>query len=523
MRHSPFCHPLTHVPTPTPTVPSPSHPLDQPHHTISLHQHIQRINHRNPTPSLPHPLQSLPQPTLYSSPPTVQMHNRIHLRTLIGPVPRSPDAAQATDQDHVEHGATTPDLSDDAQFHVEGGPQHPKDGDAQHPTDLDAQQPAAITTDAGAATPPAADPLTTNDGWTPDQAHAAPQADGVPHVDALPATPTAPHPDRASLPLHESYYNLPTFYDNNSSAWRLQCTPPPHATVSYHHHLPKHTKHPHSHNHPHFQTTCSKPATPHHSTFSQLPYPHASRWPQLRRYRKISDPPCAATTSRMPKDLSSGSEKSAATPPSTGFTTDQLLAMSQMLHSAGYVPNDRGIHSIRWIEVDSLYPAMIISLHDPGLFQENKIPFQAPPPFGVTAADWQSNPPAVNCFTFVHGTSFQAGSEILREGQLRPTALPKGTRADACVVYGAATPGDISDYTVETATAQLLKRPKGRNDIIMLCSLSTTEAHYKASWSSLTDEAHVCRRRGILRNSDRWGAHAGHLHVQGLIMVGHNR
>ena len=206
-----------------------------------------------------------------------------------------------------------------------------------------------------------------------------------------------------------------------------------------------------------------------------------------------------------------------------GFTTDQLLAMSQMLHSAGYVPNDRGIHSIRWIEVDSLYPAMIISLHDPGLFQENKIPFQAPPPFGVTAADWQNNPPAVNCFTFVHGTSFQAGSEILREGQLRPTALPKGTRADACVVYGAATPGDISDYTVETATAQLLKRPKGRNDIIMLCSLSTTEAHYKASWSSLTDEAHVCRRRGILRNSDRWGAHAGHLHVQGLIMVGHNR
>ena len=206
-----------------------------------------------------------------------------------------------------------------------------------------------------------------------------------------------------------------------------------------------------------------------------------------------------------------------------GFTTDQLLAMSQMLHSAGYVPNDRGIHAIRWIEIDSLYPAMVISLHDPNLFQESKIPFQAPPPFGVTASDWQSNPPAVNCFTFVHGTSFQAGAEILREGLLRPTALPKGTRAEACVVHGAATPGDISDYTVETATAQLLKRPKGRNDIIMLCSLATTEAHYKASWSSLTDEAHVCRRRGILRNSDRWGAHAGHLHVQGLIMVGHNR
>ncbi|OLQ12522.1 hypothetical protein AK812_SmicGene3542 [Symbiodinium microadriaticum] len=172
-----------------------------------------------------------------------------------------------------------------------------------------------------------------------------------------------------------------------------------------------------------------------------------------------------------------------------GFTSDQLLAMSQMLHSAGYVPNDRGIEAIRWVEIDSLYPTMVISLHDPDLLEENKIPFRAPPPFGVTASEWQTNPPAVNCYTFVHGTSFQAGAEILREGLLRPTALPKGTRAAASVVYGAATPGDISDYTVQTATAQLLKRPKGRNDIIMLCTLATTEAHYKASWSSLTDEA----------------------------------
>ena len=96
---------------------------------------------------------------------------------------------------------------------------------------------------------------------------------------------------------------------------------------------------------------------------------------------------------------------------------------------------------------------MVISLHDPDLFEENKIPFRAPPPFGVTASEWQTNPPAVNCYTFVHGTSFQAGAEILREGLLRPTALPKGTRAAASVVYGAATPGDISDYTVQTATA----------------------------------------------------------------------
>ena len=206
-----------------------------------------------------------------------------------------------------------------------------------------------------------------------------------------------------------------------------------------------------------------------------------------------------------------------------GYTRDQLVDLSQMLHAAGYVPNDRGIEAIRWVEIDSLYPTLVISLHNPDLFEENSIPFRAPPPLSVTASEWQTNPPAVSYYTFVHGTSFQAGAEILHEGILRPIALPRGSRATASVVYGAATPGEGSDYTVQTATAQLLKRPKGRNDIILLCTLATTEAHYKASWSSLTDETHVCRRRGILRNSDRWGAHAGHLHVQDLLMVGHNR
>ena len=146
-----------------------------------------------------------------------------------------------------------------------------------------------------------------------------------------------------------------------------------------------------------------------------------------------------------------------------GYTRDQLVDLSQMLHAAGYVPNDQGIEAIRWMEIDSLYPTLIISLHDPDLFEGNSVPFRAPPPFGVTASEWQTNPPAVSYYTFVHGTSFQAGAEILREGILRPTALPRGSRATSSVVYGAATPGDISAYTAQTATAQLLKRPKGRN------------------------------------------------------------
>ena len=68
-----------------------------------------------------------------------------------------------------------------------------------------------------------------------------------------------------------------------------------------------------------------------------------------------------------------------------GYTRDQLVDLSQMLHAAGYVPNDRGIEAIRWVEIDSLYPTPVISLHDPDLFEGNSVPFRAPPPFGVTS------------------------------------------------------------------------------------------------------------------------------------------
>ena len=37
------------------------------------------------------------------------------------------------------------------------------------------------------------------------------------------------------------------------------------------------------------------------------------------------------------------------------------------------------------------------------------------------------------------------------------------------------------------------------------------------------DEAYICRRRGIFRNPERWGAHAGHLWVKALLLVGYNR
>ena len=211
-----------------------------------------------------------------------------------------------------------------------------------------------------------------------------------------------------------------------------------------------------------------------------------------------------------------GSEKSAATPPSTASPPINFLPCRRCCILQGMFSTTGAFKPSGGWKSTTYTPPWSSLCMTPTSSRRTKYLF-------VLRHLSVSQPPAVNCYTFVHGTSFQAGAEILREGLLRPTALPKGTRAAASVVYGAATPGDISDYTVETATAQLLKRPKGRSDIIMLCTLATTEAHYKASWSSLTDEAHVCRRRGILRNSDRWGAHAGHLHVQGLIMVGHNR
>ena len=91
------------------------------------------------------------------------------------------------------------------------------------------------------------------------------------------------------------------------------------------------------------------------------------------------------------------------------------------------------------------------------------------------------------------------------------------------MVYGSGTPGPLSDWTLQVCCAQLLKKPEGRQDVVLIGSFCGTESHYNANWGSVQDEAYICRRRGIFRNPERWGAHAGHLWVKALLLVGYNR
>ena len=86
------------------------------------------------------------------------------------------------------------------------------------------------------------------------------------------------------------------------------------------------------------------------------------------------------------------------------------------------------------------------------------------------------------------------------------------------VWYGSGTPGPLSDWTLQVCCAQLLQKPKGRQDVVLIGSFCGTESHYKASWGSVQDETHICRRRGIFRNPEQWGAHAGHLWVKALLL-----
>ena len=77
------------------------------------------------------------------------------------------------------------------------------------------------------------------------------------------------------------------------------------------------------------------------------------------------------------------------------------------------------------------------------------------------------------------------------------------------MVYGSGTPGPLSDWTLQVCCAQLLKKPEGRQDVVLIGSFFGTESHYKANWGSVQDEAYICRRRGILlgirsSKSPRW-------------------
>ena len=89
---------------------------------------------------------------------------------------------------------------------------------------------------------------------------------------------------------------------------------------------------------------------------------------------------------------------------------------------------------------------------------------------GVSPQQRAQAPPAVNAYSFAHGTDFQSACEILREGQVRPSPVLPGSKADPCVVYGSGTTGPLTEWSLQVCSAQLLKKPRGRQDIVLIGS-----------------------------------------------------
>ena len=188
------------------------------------------------------------------------------------------------------------------------------------------------------------------------------------------------------------------------------------------------------------------------------------------------------------------------------------MSLSQMLHAADCTLNAEGIRAIQYLEVDGLYPAMLIPVDDARLLASNSLPFPEATPFGIEPREWAENPPAIHSYTFVHSTDYQSAAE-------RPTSVPPSSQLASST--GPA-PRDHLRITV-SCVSQLLKKPKGRQDVMFLGEFRGTQSHYKSSWVSLSDECYIVRRRGIIRTSDRWGCHPGHFWVKALVVVGYNR
>ena len=50
--------------------------------------------------------------------------------------------------------------------------------------------------------------------------------------------------------------------------------------------------------------------------------------------------------------------------------------------------NKQGLRSIKFVEIDGLYPALLLPLDDPTLMMTNAVPFKQPTPFGVEPQQW---------------------------------------------------------------------------------------------------------------------------------------
>ena len=123
--------------------------------------------------------------------------------------------------------------------------------------------------------------------------------------------------------------------------------------------------------------------------------------------------------------------------------------------------NKQGLRSIKFVEIDGLYPALLLPLDDPTLMMTNAVPFKQPTPFGVEPQQWLR-------------ALLLCPRHPLPKCSRRP---PKGTNTSKfsstwgtnnlpCVVYGSGTPGALSEWSLQVCASHLLDKPKGRNNAI---------------------------------------------------------
>ena len=120
-----------------------------------------------------------------------------------------------------------------------------------------------------------------------------------------------------------------------------------------------------------------------------------------------------------------------------------------------------------------------------------------------------------------HGTSPSGLLGILSEDLVRPSSQDlkiEGTeKVQATAVYGSATPGPWSSYSLQTVLAQAIRRPKAYNHGMVVCgTILSKHQHYKCDFRDTRKEHAIVARRGVVRTPERWGFHAGHLTIKGI-------
>ena len=124
-------------------------------------------------------------------------------------------------------------------------------------------------------------------------------------------------------------------------------------------------------------------------------------------------------------------------------------------------------------------------------------------------------------YTWAHGTSPSGLLGILSEDLVRPSAQDlkiEGTeQVQATAVYGSATPGPWSSYSLQTVLAQAIRRPKAYSHGMVVCgTILSKYQHYKCDFRDTRKEHAIVARRGVVRTPERWGFHAGHLTIKGI-------